>query len=255
VPLSAPSPYVSGELYDLILGGYREDLDFFIGRARDAAGPVLELACGTGRILLPTLEAGIPIEGLDLQPQMIQRLHQNAAQRGLTARAAVGDMREFALGRHFALITITFNAFVHNLTTEDQLATLTRCRQHLSPGGSLVMDLMWPSLDLLADPDGVPVLELEVPHPDTGLTVRLFDTRTKDLVAQTQHSGIEIRETTADGGAISHRFETLVRWVFKPEMELLLGLAGFDRWTIEGGFDAEPLDDDSTMMVVTAWVR
>jgi SAM-dependent methyltransferase len=248
-----PSPYVAAELYDLILGGYRDDLEFYVGRARAATGPVLELACGTGRVLLPTLEAGVEIEGLDLQPQMIERLHANAAQRGLTARAAVGDMRDFSLGRRFALVTITFNAFVHNLTAEDQIATLRCCRAHLEPGGALVFDVMAPTLGLLADPDGEPVLELEILHPETGLPVRLYDTRAKDLVAQTQHSVIEIRETCADGREIAHPFETTVRWIHKPEMELLLALAGFTRWSIHGDFAGEPLDDDASLMVVTAW--
>jgi SAM-dependent methyltransferase len=250
---SAPSPYVAGDLYDLILGGYREDLAFYVGRARAAEGPVLELACGTGRVLLPTLEAGVEIEGLDLQPQMIERLHRNAAQRSLEARAWVGDMRRFALDRRFALITITFNAFVHNLTTEDQLATLRACHEHLLPGGTLVFDVMSPSLELLDDPDGRPVLELDVAHPETGLPLRMYDTRRKDLAAQTQHSRIEIRETTPDGGSIAHHFETTVRWIFKPEMELLLQLAGFERWTITGDFVGGPFTSAESLMIVTAW--
>ena len=252
VPL-VPSPYVSGELYDLVLGGYREDLDFYLGHARAAAGPVLELACGTGRVLLPALEAGVSIEGLDLQPQMIARLHANAARLGLTARAAVGDMRDFTLPHRYALVTIPFNAFVHNLTLEDQLATLRACRAHLEVGGALVFDVMAPGPALLAEPDGVPVLELETTHPETGLPLRLYDTRRKDVMAQRQRSAIEIRETLADGGTRSHRFETTVRWIFKPELELLLGLAGFRRWAFAGDFESRPPGPDDSLLVVQAW--
>lgn len=252
VPL-VPSPYVSGELYDLVLGGYREDLEFYVSHARAATGRVLELACGTGRVLLPTLEAGVAIEGLDLQPQMIARLHANAARLGVTAHATVGDMRDFTLPHHYALVTIPFNAFVHNLTVDDQLATLRACRTHLEDGGSLVFDVMAPGPGLLAEPDGVPVLELETPHPETGLPLRLYDTRHKDVLAQRQHSAIEIRETLADGGTRSHRFETVVRWVFKPEMELLLSLAGFRRWTFAGDFEARPPGPDDSLLVVQAW--
>lgn len=250
---SAPSPYVAGDLYDLVLGGYSEDLDCYVGRAREARGPVLELGCGTGRVLLATLEAGVDIEGFDLQPQMIERLHWNATGRGLEARADVGDMRRFTLERRFALVTIPFNAFVHNLTTEDQLDTLRVCRAHLEPGGALLFDVMAPNLRLLAETGEEPVLEIEVPHPDTGLPVRLYDTRAMDIVRQIQHSRIEIRETTADGGTISHRFETRVRWIHKPEMELLLTLAGFRRWSLAGDLDGAPLDASSQLMLVTAW--
>ncbi|MBI5708814.1 MAG: class I SAM-dependent methyltransferase [Candidatus Eisenbacteria bacterium] len=249
-----PSPYVSGDLYDLVLGAYTEDIAFYVEHARAADGPALELGCGTGRVLLPTIEAGVDIEGIEIAPAMLERLARSAAERGLAVRAARGDMRRFARPRRFALVTIPFNAFVHNLTPEDQIATLSCCREHLLPGGRLVFDVMYPNVGMLADDDGVPVLELEVPHPETGLPVQLWDTRTQDPVAQTQHSLIEIRELDAAGAAAArHHFETTLRWVHRAEMELLLRIAGFARWSLAGDFDGEPLTDDSVVMVVTAW--
>jgi hypothetical protein len=98
------------------------------------------------------------------------------------------------------------------------------------------------------------VLELETRHPVTGLPLRIYDTRTFDRVAQIQHSQVEIQELDSEGHVTAvHRSETDTRWTFKPEMELLLGAAGYTRWEIYGGFDWRPLTRDDDQIVVRAW--
>ncbi len=248
------SPYQDPEVYDLLFDGYDEDVAFYLAHARAARGPVLDLACGSGRLLIPALAAGVDIEGLDLQSEMLGELTRKARARGLEPCVHPGDMRSFALPRRYALIFSAFNALVHNLTPEDWLATLRGCRAHLAPGGTLLFDVQTMPPAALADPDGVPVQEFEVRYPDAGLTLRLIDTRRKDPVAQTQRSRIEVQELDAEGRVVtSHRFETTVRWVQRNEMTLMLGLAGFARWEIFGGFAREPLGPESLQMVVQAW--
>lgn len=256
-PLSAGaelSPYDAPELYDLLFAGYKADVTTYLEKARAVGGPVLEVACGTGRVMLGMQEEGVDIEGIDASPEMVARLHAKAAEMGLHAVADVDDMRSFTRARTFGLIIVPFNAFVHNLTADDQLASLARMHQHLNPGGMLILDVQAPSVSWLTDDDGKPALELELPHPDTGNPVRLWDTRIKDPVRQVQRSLIEIQELDAKGEvATSHRFSTVVRWIHKPEMELLLRLAGFERWSISGDFDDGPYDDDSLQLIATAW--
>src|SRR5437773_1548315 len=116
------TPFDDGALYDVVAGdGFDYGLDFYAGLAKAAAGPVLDIACGTGRILLPCLQAGVDIDGLDLFEGMLTQLRKKAAARGLRPRLYHGDMASFRLGRRYALIMIPFNAFVHNLTTDDQI--------------------------------------------------------------------------------------------------------------------------------------
>ena len=247
------SPFDDGELYDVIFGGLDFDRDFYVERARRARGPVLEVACGTGRILLPCLEQGVDIDGLDLYPAMLSRLKKKAAGLGLRPRLYRADMRNFTIPRRYALVFIAFNGFVHSLTTEDQLRTLQTCRKHLRPKGELVLTTFFPGIEFLNGPQGVPVLEHETRHPVTGLPVRIYDTRTLDRVVQIQHSVIEIQELDAAGSVTaSHGSETDMRWTFKCEMELLLRAAGFRRWQICGGFDGRPLTRENDLMVTFA---
>jgi SAM-dependent methyltransferase len=249
----ARSPFDDAELYDVLFGELGFDRDFYLELAKRARGPVLEVACGTGRVLIPCLQSGIDIDGLDLYPTMLDGLRVKAAELGLKPRLYEGDMRDFTLRRRYALLFIAFNGFVHSLTTEDQLKTLRVCREHLLPEGELVFNIFFPGIEFLGCQQGVPILEQEVPHPRTGLPVRIYDTRTLSRVEQVQHSRIEIQELDAAGGvAASHFSDTDMRWTFKTEMELLLRVAGFSSWQIHGGFDGRPLTSENDLMVVFA---
>jgi hypothetical protein len=149
---------------------------------------------------------------------------------------------------------IPFNAFIHNLTTDEQIACLVCCREHLRPGGQLAFDTYFPGRDLITAPDKTRVLELETPHPDTGLPVRMYDTRSFNRVEQLQHSEMDIEMLDAAGNVTAvHRSQTTVRWIYKYEMDLLLRVAGFARWQIAGGFDGRPLVNETDVMIVQAW--
>lgn len=249
-----PTPFDDGQLYDLLLGDFDYGFEFYVGLAKQATGPVLDIACGTGRILLPCLAAGIDIEGLDLFAPMLERLQHKAREKGLTPRLHHADMSDFHLSRQFALIMIPFNAFIHNLSADDQLRSLTLCREHLLPGGLLVFDTFFPAAAIINVPAATRVLELETTDPATGLAVRLYDIRTFDRVRQTQRSQMDIEFLDAAGKLVRvSRCETATRWIYKAEMELLLRIAGFPRWEIYGDFDRRPLERETDAMIVCAW--
>jgi SAM-dependent methyltransferase len=251
---SLPSTFDDGDAYDLVLKDMPYGLDFYVDFAREAKGPVLDIACGTGRILLPSLQAGVDVEGLDLFEGMLKTLRGKAAALGLSPRLHQADMSDFSLPRSYAVIMIPFNAFIHNMTQEAQLRCLQRCREHLLPGGALTFDTFFPSLEIVGAAQNTRVLEGEIPHPETGLPMRMYDTRSFDRVEQTQHSVNEIEVLAADGSIERViRSETRSRYIYKQEMALLLRVAGFARWEIYGDFDRRPLTRENDAMVVTAW--
>jgi SAM-dependent methyltransferase len=252
-PDRLPTPFDDGALYDLFLEHIPYGFEFYTDLAKSAGGPVLDVCCGTGRILLPCLQAGIDIEGLDLYPPMLDRLRQKAAPLGLSPRLHHADMSDFNLPRRYALVVIPFNAFGHNVTQDAQIRCLSLCRQHLAPGGRLAFDTFFPSLAVLGAPQNVRVLEGEMPHPSTGEPMRMYDTRRFDRIAQIQHSITEFEVPGADGGVHVHRTEVSLRYIFRNEMELLLRIAGFARFDIHGDFDRRPLTREDDAMIVEAW--
>lgn len=253
-PHPLPSPYEAPELYDRLFDRFDVDLAFWLAEARAARGPVLELACGTGRVLLRLLEAGIDADGVDASAPMLDRLRAKAAERRLVARVHVADMRDFTMPRRYARVICPFNAFAHAVSPADQIATLRCCREHLEAGGALVLHQTYPGVAYWSGEEGVPVLEVEAVDDATGQRLQLWDTRRRDRVGQLQRSEMEVRVLDREGRTLaSHRSATTLRWVYRFELEHLFRIAGFPRWEVRGGFEREPLERDDQQMLAWAW--
>ncbi len=242
--------YSDAELYDVIYSRLTEDVAFYVAEAVAVKGPVLEVGCGTGRVLLPTRAAGVEIDGLDVNADRLDALRDKARAQQLNVRVFHADMRDFTMPHRYAMVTMPFRVFQHNLTMDDQVRTLRTCREHLHKDGALVFNVFYPSFARLAEPDGVRQLEAEFSHPHTGTPLRLYGTRRANRVEQVMHVEFDLEEagvTRASG----YSFD--LRWTFKPEMELLLRAAGFRRFDVFGGFDRRDLTHDTDEMVWFAW--
>ena len=125
--------------YDVQYGEFTEDIPFYVEEASRAEPPVLELACGTGRVLIPVAQAGVRVVGLDASPAMVQACRHKVAElaEGVRARITLvdADMRDFAFDERFGLVYCPFRAFLHLMTTEDQIAALRNIHAHLRDGG------------------------------------------------------------------------------------------------------------------------
>src|ERR671917_2188685 len=106
---------------------------FYSALAWEAGGPVLEIACGTGRVAIPIARQGFAVTGLDVVPAMLERARSKAA--GLPIRWIEGDARAFDLDERFRLIFLTGNAFQAFVTNADQEALLGRACAHLHDEG------------------------------------------------------------------------------------------------------------------------
>lgn len=144
------------ELYDSFLFRWGpQDIPFYVNMARRAKGPVLEIACGTGRVLIPIAREGIEIVGLDSSSRMLsvcrEKLSRESAEVGSRVRLLRADMRSFRIGRKFRLAIIPYRSFQLLPRLEDQLACLSRIHRHLLSGERLILDLFNPDLQVMAD--------------------------------------------------------------------------------------------------------
>jgi len=237
----------TADLYDFVQP-YRERLDigFFVEAATDAGGPVLELGCGTGRVLIPTARAGITITGLDASPCMLAvcRNRLGDEPEGVTSRVTIvhADMRSFKIAKTFTLVTIPFRPFQHLLTTDDQLACLACIRRHLAGGGHLVFDVFNPMLEALVNgPFGEELdAEPEFTMPDGRRVIRRRKSARPDRFQQIGEHELIYDVTYPDGREerLVHAFA--LRYFFRFEIEHLLGRAGFAVEQIYSGFDKRP---------------
>lgn len=235
------------ELYDHVVPyRSRPDVGFFVEAALAAGSPVLEVGCGTGRVLIPTARAGVEAVGLDLSSHMLavcrERLAAEPEPVRSRARLVQADMRRFELGQKFTLATIPFRPFQHLLTVDDQLSCLASIRAHLVDGGLLILDLFNPSLDMLASPaDGKEGGdEPEFTTPDGRRVVRKHRAVATDRFSQVNDYELIYYVSHPDG-----RQERLVqafplRYLFRFEAEHLLARAGFEVEHLYADFDKQP---------------
>jgi len=216
------------------------DTSFYIREAKKARGPVLEVGCGTGRVYLPLLSAGVDAHGIDISRGMLQVLEKKAASFGLSPKIKLADMRNFRLPQKFALIIVPFRAFLHNLTIDDQLSSLKCFRRHLAPGGKLMINFFYPSHNVIVNDYGHEVIRF-----NQGGIVRkdisVFSNETEQIV--------ESRYLATKNGRKIGSYKVKIAFIYKREFELLLRLAGFSRWRVYGGFKKEKLTSSRQEMV------
>ena len=245
------------EIYDAVYAD-RDDGAFWEAVA-PGEGAILELACGTGRVLLPLARAGHEIVGLDLSAHMLDRCRARLADEPADVRRRVrlvqADMTAFDLGRRFAAITSPFRGFQHVTTVERQLACLGRCHAHLEPGGRLVIDLFNPDPALLYEHDGgTDGEETAETVPWTGgRTIRWWGRVTGYHRARQVNQcemAYEIAEPDGSTRMVTERFP--MRYLFRHELEHLLARAGFAIEALYGDYDRSPYGDDSPELIAVA---
>jgi SAM-dependent methyltransferase len=145
--------------HDVECGGYRGDLELWRELAGAAGGPVLDLGCGTGRVALDLARQGIPVRGLDLEPELVAAFNERAGAAALPAEATVGDACDFTLGEEFAMVLAPMQLIQVLSGGAERLACLRCARRHLPPGGPMAVAIV----------DGLPdelVEEAAPPLPD-----------------------------------------------------------------------------------------
>lgn len=238
---------LTAELYDHVVP-YRDrtDIDFYVELARKSGGPVLELGCGTGRVLLPIARAGIDIVGLDLSPYMLDVCRKKREREPVDVqnriRLVQGDMRSFDLERAFTLITTPFRGFQHLLEVEDQLACLHSVRQHLAPRGWFILDLFNPSLPRLAETEPGEEFGEEPPFQmsDGREVVRTHRITDQDYHRQIIHPELIYTITHPDGKQEKHIHAFAMRYFFRYEAGHLLARCGFKVEALYADYDRSP---------------
>jgi SAM-dependent methyltransferase len=242
--------------YDLENADFTEDLDLWLELAEAAGGPVLELGCGTGRVLLNLARRGYAVTGIDNAPEMLARLHARlnaASQRHLATPPVVVEarMEDFELPQRFALAIMPYNTFMHLLTPEAQLGVLARVRRHLAPGGRLALDLPNPGDAYAAQEQG---LTLERTFADGERTVQQFSSVALDRAGQLAHITWLYDATAPDGSVHRTIVPLTLRYTCPGEMRLLLESAGLRLEHLYGGYDRSPFVDGAPRMIAVAVV-
>jgi SAM-dependent methyltransferase len=218
--------------YDQWSAHMTADIPFYVGLALEADGPLVELAVGNGRVAIPVARAtGRPVIGLDSSPAMLTLARAAAAEAGVELDLREGDMRELSLEAPAALVYCPFRALLHLSTWADRRLTFERVAASLRPDGRFAWNAFVFDHRVASRLDGARHAE-PVPHL---VRYAVADNRI---------------DLTLDGGGTSSLW-----WATKNEWLGLIDVAGLELEALYGGFEQEPLADDSGEYVFVARLR
>ena len=205
---------------------------FYSALAQEAGGPVLEIACGTGRVTIPVAKLGFPTTGLDIVPGMLERAKSKSA--GLPVRWVEADARTFELHEQFRFIFLTGNAFQAFVTNSEQEALLQRVRAHLQDQGLFAFETRNPLFHNARTREGFfPLLETRTGEEDRPPFINIDGHEVQESITQVYDHVTQILHLTGqkrwhDGkeeqAKITH---TALRYTFPQELTALLHYNGF----------------------------
>ena len=238
--------------YDEWVKDVTGDVEFYVRRAGESDGPMVELGVGTGRIAIPTALTGKQVLGVDVSAAMLAEGRKRAADAGVADRMTFleADMRVHVADPPVTLVTIPYRSFLHMLTVEDQLACLESVRRSLVPGGRFILNLFVPDPSLVVAQDRRRNLHSE--YTDArGLRCELWVSPEYEVT--TQRIAIRASVEAYEGERLVETTETAltVRMVYRYEMEHLLARSGFEVEALYGDFDERLLTEDCREMI---WV-
>ena len=215
-------------VYDAWGGQNPGDVAHYVELARDADGPIVELAVGTGRVAIEVVrETGKPVLGIDSSPAMLEVAREKSA--GLPLELRLGDMRELELDEPAALIYVPGRSLLHLHGWSEKRRVFERVARSLRPGGRFAFNAFVFSHAIAAQLDGT--------------------TQEQNGIAQTlRYSPADNRtEIVRDDGATLRLW-----WATKAEWDGLLDVAGLEIEALYGGFEREPFTDESLEYVYVA---
>ena len=216
-------------IYDDWASHMTEDVAFYVELAREADGPVVELAVGNGRVAIPVAQAiGRPMLGIDSSPAMLEVARERAAEAGVEVELREEDMRDFTLAEPAALIYCPFRAMLHLPTWRDKRTVFERVAAALRPGGRFAWNVFVFNPHIAAEMDG----------------------------KWEEHAGIRNRVThvPADNRIdleLGTGAKVSLWWATRSEWEGLVEVAGLEVEALYSGFEREPFDEESREFV---WV-
>ncbi len=240
------------QTYDVECDSFDEDFPLIDHWAKALGGPLLDIACGTGRMAIRLAAQGYEVTGVDIVPEMIGWARQKAAAKSVEVEWVVADARDFHLHKQFPFAFMLMNAFQFLLTRQDHEALFACVREHLLPGGYFIVETR------NASPQNL----FEVHHPEgkhyttaDGGQLAVTEKQHYDPITQIQHYTSWMKTEKPDGQHTEKMIRTALRYTFPQEMAALLHYNGFKIHTLYGSWKLDALTADSPAMIYVCEMR
>lgn len=221
--------YEAPLVYGMFFDSRRNDVDFYLERARDVAGPVLELGVGCGRLALALAREGIEVVGVDRSPEMLRELSRRVEAEPESVRARVSwhlaDARGLELDQRFDLVTLPFNGLAHFYDEASIGEVFATVRRHLRRRGRFIFDVLVPDPTLTDCAEGCHSYVPWFRDPRTGRASRCEECARYDDVSKLLR--IETCLRSLEGEESEERYTLDLRLFPRAEVQRLIGVQGF----------------------------
>ena len=239
-------------LYDWEHDGYTADIGVLVALAERWGGPVLELACGTGRLLAPLAAAGLVCTGVDASGAMLARARQRLERAGLQATLVEQRLEQLDIEGRFRTILLGLDSLGLIVPRADQLRALRAARRHATHDARLILDVANGNLRGGAEPPSELVHDLTAPDPDTGRPITKWAVRRPNPAEQLDELLFIYDEQDSAGCVRRSTLELQLRWFGRFELQLLLEASG---WAVEeeyGDYELSSYGGSSERLLVLA---
>ena len=229
---------IAAETYDLWFGHEPFwDQAFFFNRINLNGGPALELACGTGRLLVPFLRDGLNVEGTDASPEMLAICERKAAAAGVTPVLHQQVMQELAVPRRFRTIYVPAHSFQILAERAEAIQVLVRSREHLMPGGELIVTLARTWNEAAA---GAEERLIRSATRSDGSVARVYSSMRMIPAERIQELRVRFEIVSNDVVTDSLTWPAArLRWYEPAEFTSMLRTAGFTSVEVQLGYDGQ----------------
>src|SRR6266699_4343676 len=242
--------------YDIEHRHFDEDLSLYSNFAAVCGSPLLELACGSGRLLVPLAREGYELTGVDSSKSMLNLARHALERAGVAEQCTLAqeNMSTVRLGQKFRLAFIALGSFGHMCTRQEQRQTLAVVHDHLIPGGRFILDISNADVRYMEQLSGQMLHQGTWKRADGALLshfVSPASSRTKHMLELTH-----FYEEHQQGEAIRRTVTTTHLYLFeRNEVELLLEEAGFGITDVYGDYELSPFENERPRMIFIAQTR
>jgi SAM-dependent methyltransferase len=253
--LDAEHPFGPGgvaDLYDAF--PFDADVAFYLDLAVQTGGRILEVACGSGRLVLPLATSGNRVVGIDVSAEMLAIARRKLVSAGLGDEVSLveADMRTFDVSGEFDLALVAVRSFGYLLTPRDQALALDNIARHLRPGGVVALDLLHALPTWLLEAPGSLRQDVCAQMPDGTVVTRVETVVSTDLAKQVRFTRSWYEIIDPAGGVTKRLVQWPNRFTYRFEVEHLLARSGFTVEAVYGGYGGEPFTGESRTMLVIA---
>jgi len=243
--------FFEGVHHDLKWRNFTADLDFWTRQARKYAEPVLDLACGTGRVSLHLARVGFRVTGIDASEALLREAKRKCLRSKLSVEWVNHDIRGFELGTRFPLVIFPFNSVSSLVEAKDLEACFACVKRHLAPQGKFIIDSVNPRLDILSRDPEERFPHSRYPAPNGRGMVEVTESNSYDTCRQINHVRLYHRMPREGGEFVE---EMAVRIFFPQELNSLLRYNGFLVDARYGGYDESTFDSQSQRQLIVCSV-